>query len=105
MVFRSCEAPMMATARGLKKRSRSVRIAEGGLFSPRTPAARAESRNHSRASRRFHAAARSVGAQELLHASAEAHLGGVEVALRIHVDVVHPLEFAGVAAAAAEGAK
>src|SRR5262249_61931692 len=45
---------------------------------------------------RFH----SIQALELLRATAEADLGGVQVALGIDADVVHPLELPGHASAA-----
>src|SRR5687767_8465180 len=79
MVMKSCEAPMMAMERGLKKRSRSLRIAD----------ARAGARAK---------AAILISLGELLQPPPEARLAGIEIALRIGAEVMEVAELSGLAA-------
>src|SRR5690349_19917097 len=99
MVMKSWEAPMMAMERGLKKRSMSVRIS--GLRWRRAPGWRAE-KAQSYQARGVARLPFSVGADEALHALAAAHLGRIEVARRVHGEIVQPVELAGAAPEAAE---
>jgi hypothetical protein len=47
----------------------------------------------------------SVGPDELLYATAVAHFAGIDVALRVHREIVQRAEFTSVAAVAGEAAE